>query len=168
MAKGLKLIGERYSLIVLIFFIPYVLFQPPATVVLRKVGPRRFLPAITILWGGCMIVRTPLPVAKPLLTSQGFGFVKKWDQMLGLRIILGVLEAGFFPGCAYLLSTWYTRFELQKRNAGFYLIGSMASAISGILAYGIMQMNGFANLSGWRWIFIVRTRIFISLLYLNE
>jgi hypothetical protein len=57
MAKGLKLIGNRSSLIVLIFFIPYVLFQPPATVVLRKVGPRRFLTAITLLWGGCMIVR---------------------------------------------------------------------------------------------------------------
>jgi len=75
--------------------------------------------------------------------------------MLGLRVILGVLEAGFFPGCAYLLSTWYTRYELQKRNAVFYLIGSLASAISGILAYGIMQMDGLGNLSGWRWIFVI-------------
>lgn len=140
MATGLKLIGDRYNLIVLIFFIPYVLFQPPATVVLRKVGPRMFLALITLLWGACMI---------------SFGFVKKWDQMLGLRVILGVLEAGFFPGCAYLLSTWYTRYELQKRNAVFYLIGSMASAISGILAYGIMQMDGLGNLSGWRWIFVI-------------
>lgn len=56
MAKGLNLIGARYSLITLIFFIPYVLFQPPATVVLRKVGPRKFLPLITVLWGACMIV----------------------------------------------------------------------------------------------------------------
>lgn len=47
MATGLKLIGDRYNLIVLIFFIPYVLFQPPATVVLRKVGPRTFLALIT-------------------------------------------------------------------------------------------------------------------------
>lgn len=140
MAKGLNLIGARYNLIVLIFFIPYVLFQPPATVVLRKVGPRVFLSLITLLWGACMIC---------------FGFVKRWDQMLGLRVILGVLEAGFFPGCAYLLSTWYTRYELQKRNAVFYLIGSMASAISGIMAYGIMQMDGLGKLSGWRWIFVI-------------
>jgi MFS family permease len=83
--------------------------------------------------------------------------------MLGLRIILGVLEAGFFPGCAYLLSCWYTRYELQKRNAVFYLIGSMASAISGILAYGIMQMDGLGNLSGWRWIFVVRFPSSVSL-----
>jgi MFS family permease len=87
---------------------------------------------------------------------QGFGFVKKWEDLVGLRVILGVLEAGFFPGSAYLLSCWYARYELQKRNAVFYLIGSMASAFAGILAYGLMQMHGLAGLEGWRWIFIVR------------
>jgi hypothetical protein len=51
MVVDLNLIGERYSIIVLLFFITYVLLQPPATVVLRKVGPRIFLPAITCLWG---------------------------------------------------------------------------------------------------------------------
>lgn len=66
-----------------------------------------------------------------------------------------MLEAGFYPGCVYLLSTWYPRFDLQKRNAGFYLIGSMASGWGGILAYGLMQMDGLQGLSGWRWIFIV-------------
>lgn len=75
--------------------------------------------------------------------------------MVGLRIILGVLEAGFFPGCVYLMSTWYSRFELQKRYSAFYLIGSGASAFAGILAYGLMQMHGLAGLEGWRWIFIV-------------
>jgi MFS family permease len=75
--------------------------------------------------------------------------------MMGLRVILGVLEAGFFPGCAYLLSTWYPRYDLQKRNAVFYLIGSMASAFAGILAYGFMQIGTHGGLAGWRWIFIV-------------
>jgi MFS family permease len=74
---------------------------------------------------------------------------------MGLRVILGILEAGFFPGCVYLLSTWYPRYELQKRNAAFYLIGSTASAFAGILAYGLMQMAGIGGLAGWRWIFIV-------------
>lgn len=82
--------------------------------------------------------------------------MKKWDQILGLRVILGVFEAGYFPGCAYLLSTWYTRYELQKRNAVFFLIGIMASALSGILAYGIVKMDGLGHLSGWRWLFVVR------------
>jgi hypothetical protein len=86
---------------------------------------------------------------------QGFGFTPNWTTLVGLRVILGVLEAGFFPCCAYLLSCWYPRYHLQKRNAVFYLIGSMASALSGILAYGLMQMQGLGGLAGWRWIFVV-------------
>jgi MFS family permease len=84
MGVDLKLIGERYSIIVLIFFISYVLLQPPATVVLRKLGPRVFLPSITILWGATMIC---------------FGFVKQWYELIPLRIVLGIFEAGFFPVC---------------------------------------------------------------------
>merc|ERR1712093_831691 len=82
----------------------------------------------------------------------GFGFPETWGPMIPLRLILGVLEAGFFPGCVYLISTWYTRYELQKRYSIFYLIGCLASACSGILAYGLMQMDGLADYSGWRWI----------------
>jgi len=165
MGVDLVLVGSRYSIIVLLFFITYVFLQPPATVILRKIGPRIFLPSITVLWGATMI---------------GFGFVKNWSQLIPLRLVLGVFEAGFFPGCAYLLSCWYPRYELQKRNAVFYLIGSMASAFSGILAYGISQMAGLGSgeglgqhygptklnptaprgiqpgLAGWRWIFIMQ------------
>lgn len=83
MGVDMVLIGERYSIIVLLFFITYVLLQPPATVVLRKVGPRIFLPLITLLWGMTMIA---------------FGFVRKWTDMIALRLILGIFEAGFFPG----------------------------------------------------------------------
>ncbi|EHY54185.1 hypothetical protein HRR83_008240 [Exophiala dermatitidis] len=166
MGVDLVLTGNRYSVIVLLFFITYVLLQPPATVVLRKVGPRIFLPTITLLWGITMIC---------------FGFVKDWSDLIPLRLVLGVFEAGFFPGCAYLLSCWYPRYELQKRNAVFYLIGSMASAFSGILAYGFSQLKNHGSgpkwwgqhygptaanptapsgilpgIAGWRWIFILQ------------
>ncbi|KAF2766555.1 MFS general substrate transporter [Teratosphaeria nubilosa] len=166
MSVDLKLIGNRYSLISLVFFISYILLQPPATVVLRKAGPRIFLPTITLLWGITMIC---------------FGFVTVWTTMLPLRVVLGIFEAGFFPGCAYLLSCWYPRFELQKRKAVFYLIGSLSSAFSGIMAYGFFKMNGLGDLgpaygqhygptkahphaasgimpgiAGWRWIFIMQ------------
>lgn len=83
MGVDLKLTGQRYSLIVLLFFITYVALQPPATVVLRKLGPRIFLPSIVVIWGAVMI---------------GFGFVKEWHTLLPLRLLLGIFEAGFFPG----------------------------------------------------------------------
>jgi hypothetical protein len=76
MTVDLKLIGARYNIITLIFFIPYVIFQPPATVVLRKVGPRVFLSAITLFWGATMIVMAPgrLPTRRDLTIDTGLRF----------------------------------------------------------------------------------------------
>ncbi|KAJ5241769.1 uncharacterized protein N7469_000096 [Penicillium citrinum] len=133
-------IGNRYSIVVLMFFVPYVLFQPPMTVLIRKIGPTIFLGTIVMTWAVIMI---------------GTGFVKNWGQLVGLRVLLGVLEAGYFPGCVYLLSCWYTRYDVQKRFSIFYLIGCVASALSGILAFGLMQLAGTHGLGGWRWIFIL-------------
>ncbi|PGH15941.1 hypothetical protein AJ79_02108 [Helicocarpus griseus UAMH5409] len=141
MRKDLDLLeGYRYSLITLVFFITYVVFQPPMTVMCRKIGPRIFLPGICLLWGAVVI---------------GLGFSKNWTTMVALRVILGILEAGYFPGCVYVLSTWYAKFEMARRYSVFYLIGSLGSALSGILAYGLMQLEGVEGLRGWRWIFII-------------
>ncbi|CRG87188.1 putative transporter C1002,16c [Talaromyces islandicus] len=132
--------NNAYSIVTLVFFIPYTIFQIPATATIRKIGPRLFLASIVLAWGATMI---------------GFGFAPNWSVLAGLRVILGCLEAGFYPGCIFLLSAWYCRYELHKRNAGFYLIGSFASGFGGILAYGFMQMDGLAGISGWRWIFVI-------------
>ncbi|KAL8860498.1 MAG: hypothetical protein Q9178_003157 [Gyalolechia marmorata] len=86
---------DRYSVITLVFFLTYVLFQPPTTILTRFFGPRIWLATITLLWGVTMI---------------GFGFVQDWTALVGLRLLLGVLESGFFPGVVYLLSTWYRRY----------------------------------------------------------
>ncbi|KAF2450491.1 MFS general substrate transporter [Karstenula rhodostoma CBS 690.94] len=143
---------SRYSVVTLVFFTTYIFFQPPSTVLIRKFGPRLHLSVITTAWGAVMI---------------GMGFVKDWQALAGLRVVLGILEAGFFPSCVYLLSTWYTRFDVGKRYSVFYMLGSLASACAGILAYGLMQLGGKASscavppckgragLTGWRWIFII-------------
>ncbi|KAH6873790.1 major facilitator superfamily domain-containing protein [Thelonectria olida] len=140
MSTELVLTGFRYNIANLVFFIPYILFQPPSTVLIRKIGPRLHLAAITMLWGGVMI---------------GMGFVQKFAELAALRVVLGLLEAGFFASCVYLLSTWYTRYEVGKRFSAFYLLGCVAAGSSGILAYGLMQLHGREGLTGWRWIFII-------------
>ncbi|PNS21545.1 hypothetical protein CAC42_904 [Sphaceloma murrayae] len=153
--------NNGYSITTLVFFISYILCQPPATVLTRKIGPRIFLSALAFGWGVVMI---------------GMGLISSWPQLAGLRVILGVFEAGYFPGAVYLLSTWYTRYEMGKRYAVFYIIGCVASAFAGILAFGLMQidarvMNYFPPgnrvipsrpisatnpiIYGWRWIFIL-------------
>lgn len=62
--------------------------------------------------------------------------------MIPLRLLLGAFEAGFFPSCLYLISTWYSRYEIHRRYSGFYLIGVLANGFAGVLAYGLMQMVG--------------------------
>jgi MFS family permease len=145
------------STVTLVFFTTYIVFQPPATVLTRKIGPRNFLAGLCMAWGAVMI---------------GMGFTNDWHALAACRVILGLFEAGFFPvgafpepgltmfvlylanaspqGCVYLLSTWYVRYDMGKRYSVFYLLGVVASAFSGILAFGLMQMNGLAGLGGWR------------------
>ncbi|KAI1344149.1 major facilitator superfamily MFS-1 [Xylariaceae sp. FL0016] len=134
------LVDNRYSIVTLVFFVTYIVFQPPSTVIVRKLGPRIHLSFITLAWGTVML---------------GMGFVQTHEALAALRVILGLFEAGFFPSCVYLLSTWYTRYEVGKRYSAFYVLGCVASACSGILAFGLMQLDGKGGLSGWRWIFIV-------------
>ncbi|KAL3471522.1 major facilitator superfamily domain-containing protein [Aspergillus californicus] len=140
MIEDLNLIGNRYSVIVLVFFTTYVVFQPPSTVLVRWLGPRIHLGGITFLWGVVMI---------------GMGFTQRWDQLAALRVVLGVLEAGFFPSCVYLLSTWYTRYEMGKRYGLFYAFGAVAGALAGLMAFGLVHLHGVRGMGGWRWLFIV-------------
>jgi MFS family permease len=133
-------IGSRYSILTMIFFIPYIIFQFPATIIIRRLGPALWLPSLVICWGAVTI---------------GMGFARTWTQALGCRVILGVLEAGYYPGCVYLLSCWYVRFEVQKRFSGFYLLALLASGFSNVLAWGLSEMKGLGGLNGWQWIFAI-------------
>jgi MFS family permease len=110
---------SKYSVVTLVFFTTYIVFQPPATVIVRYLGPRKFLSVIVVAWGAVMI---------------GMGFSNSFHTLAALRVVLGILEAGFFPSCVYLLSTWYTRYDIGKRYSVFYILGSLASACAGILA----------------------------------
>ncbi|KAL7276237.1 hypothetical protein RUND412_000773 [Rhizina undulata] len=133
-------VGSRYSIALLMFFIPYFIFELPSNIILRRVGAAVWLGTIALFWGGVMI---------------GMGFLHDWRLLVVCRTILGFCEAGFFPGCVYLISCWYIRYEVQKRLAGFYLISVLVGGFSSILAYGLMHMDGLGGLRGWRWIFII-------------
>lgn len=97
MTKDLHLsVENRYNLVALTFFIPYLIFEIPGTVLGRVIGPRLFLGGSCVLWG---------------IVSICIGLVQTWEQLVGLRVLLGLFEAGYFPVCVYLLSTYYTRCE---------------------------------------------------------
>lgn len=84
-----------------------------------------------------------------IVTLQGI--VQGYSGLLATRVMLGVAESGFFPAATYLVTTWYCRYEVQTRLAVFFSAASLAGAFSGLLAYGIQQMDGVGGLEGWRW-----------------
>ncbi|KAF6811815.1 major facilitator superfamily transporter [Colletotrichum sojae] len=140
MLDDLKLIGNRYSIVSLVFFTTYITFQPISIILARKVGPRAYFTGITMICGGIVM---------------GMGFLTHWHQLVALRVMLGALDAGFYPSCLYLLSTWYTRYEVGKRYSVFYILVCLATAFAGILAFGLTRLAGKGNLPGWTWIFLV-------------
>ncbi|KAK2789344.1 hypothetical protein FQN53_002186 [Emmonsiellopsis sp. PD_33] len=133
-------IGERYSIVLLVFFVTYFLFEIPSNLILRKVGAARWLSFVALSWGVVIL---------------GGGFVKSWEPMVAIRLLLGLFEAGFFPGCMYLISCWYQRYQVQQRIAWFYSVNVIANGFGSLLAYGIIRMDGLSGISGWRWIFII-------------
>lgn len=138
--KQLHLVGNQYNIALTMYFVPYCLFECPANLVLKKFRPSRWLPGITIVWG---IVMTLM------------GLVKTYPQLVGVRVCLGVAEAGLFPGVVYYLTLWYPRAMLQFRVGIFFGAASLAGAFSGLLAFAISFMSGTAGLLGWSWIFIL-------------
>lgn len=136
----LQLSGQEYNIALTMYFIPYCIFECPANLVLKRFRPSRWLPGITCLWGVIMTL---------------MGLVKSYPQLVGVRICLGVAEAGLFPGVVYYLSIWYPRHMLQLRIGLFFGAASLAGAFSGLLAYGISFMSGTRGLLGWSWIFIL-------------
>ncbi|RSL87266.1 hypothetical protein CDV31_016278 [Fusarium ambrosium] len=83
------------------------------------------------------------------------GFVQNYAGLLVCRVLLGVTEAGFFPGAILIVTNWYSWSEVGVRVALFYTSSALAGAFSGLLAYLIAKMDGVGGYEGWRWIFLL-------------
>ncbi|KAF1816253.1 MFS general substrate transporter [Eremomyces bilateralis CBS 781.70] len=138
--EDLKMTDGQYNWTLTVFFFTYCAFEVPSNMILKKMRPSIWLPAIMVAWG---IVMTLM------------GLVQNFTGLLLSRLFLGVAEAGLFPGVAYYITMWYCRHEAQTRQALFFSAASIAGAFSGLLAYAIAKMHGIAGLEGWRWIFIL-------------
>ncbi|KAE9961972.1 hypothetical protein BLS_001050 [Venturia inaequalis] len=120
---------------------------------IRKVD-WRLAPILGALYTICLVDRSNISVARISGLDEDVGLAK------GERASIAcALEGGFFPGCVYLISSWYKRSEVQKRLAGFYLMATLLSSFGNILAYGIIQIGNHTTWKGWRWIYIVEGAI---------
>ncbi|KAK7057569.1 MFS domain-containing protein [Favolaschia claudopus] len=140
-------VGTRFSIVVGVYFIPYTLFQLPSNLLLRKVSPRKLVSLCVISWGTAQLV---------------MGFATSWKVVAFLRAVLGAMEAGFFPSVVYIISTWYTRHEVQTRLAIFYVVAILIGGFSAFLAYAISLLSGKLGIAGWAWIFIIEGAVTVA------
>ncbi|KAK5148153.1 hypothetical protein LTR04_000703, partial [Oleoguttula sp. CCFEE 6159] len=116
--------GQDYNIALFIFFIPYILFEVPSNIIIKKVAPSTWLSLIMTLWG---------------IATVGQGLVKNFGSLVACRFLVGLFEAGLFPGCVYIISMYYQRMELQRRLSLFFCASILAGAFGGLLAIFIIE-----------------------------
>jgi ACS family tartrate transporter-like MFS transporter len=122
------------------FFLGYALFQVPANMILERVGARRWISLILLLWGAFS--------ASNAAVSGPAGFYT-------VRISLGLVEAGFYPGMILYLTYWFTKPYLGRLVAIFMAALPLANIVGGPLSSLILGMNGVLRLAGWQWLFLI-------------
>jgi MFS family permease len=125
------------------FYYPYMVFEPLATLALKRFNPNVWMSRIMITWGAISMCQAA---------------THNYAGILACRFFLGAAEAGFFPGVLFHLSFWYPVDRLPLRIAFFYACGMFSGTISGLVAFAISYMNGVAGLSGWRWVSLFRVK----------
>jgi MFS transporter, ACS family, tartrate transporter len=123
-----------------IFFLGYALFEVPSNVILARVGARRWIARIAITWG---------------LLACALAWVRTPTQFYTMRFLLGVAEAGFFPGVIYYLSQWVPTAYRARSHAAFMIAVPSAQIVGGPLGGALLGLEGVGGLTGWQWLFLI-------------
>ncbi|HEY4805118.1 MAG TPA: MFS transporter, partial [Paraburkholderia sp.] len=123
-----------------VFFVGYALFEVPSNLALHRVGARIWMCRIMVTWG---------------LISAAMAWVQSPASFYVLRFLLGVAEAGFFPGIIYYLTQWFPQSSRARAIGVFYFGAPLAFIFGGPLSGLLIDMHGTFGLAGWKWLFLV-------------
>ena len=123
-----------------LFFIGYFIFEVPSNLILHRVGARIWIARIMIVWG---------------VVSMAMMFIHSTTMFYVMRFLLGVAEAGFFPGVVLYLTCWYPHRERAGTIALFALGGVLAGVVGSPLSGAILGLHGIGGLAGWQWLFLL-------------
>jgi ACS family tartrate transporter-like MFS transporter len=140
MNKDLGLTSQVFGLGSGIFFLGYFLFEVPSTVILHRVGARFWIGRVMITWG---------------IVSIAMAFTRGPASFYVLRFLLGLAEAGFFPGIILYLSYWFPANHRSVVTAMFMAAAPAAGFIGSPISGALMQLNGLLGLRGWQWLFLI-------------
>lgn len=122
------------------FFAGYVMFQIPINIVLQRVGARRSICGLMILWG---------------IISSSMLFVRTPTQFYTLRFLLGVAEAGFFPGVIFYMRGWFPTSVRARAVALFMTAAPLSGVVGGPLSGALLGLHQRGGLAGWQWLFLI-------------
>jgi MFS transporter, ACS family, 4-hydroxyphenylacetate permease len=140
MNKDLGLNSAAFGLSVTVFYAAYTICEIPSNLALARFGARLWIARIMITWG--------FAAAATMLATGAW-------SLYGYRAIVGVAEAGFFPGMFLYLTYWFPRSCRARANALFTMGIPATIAIASTVSGAILQMDGFLGLAGWRWLFLL-------------
>jgi ACS family tartrate transporter-like MFS transporter len=123
-----------------LFFVSYAACEVPSNLLLYRVGARRWFARIMVTWG---------------LLAMGMMFVKTPLQFYVVRFLLGMAEAGFFPGVIFYLAQWFPAEMRARAISRFYISLPLASVFTGSIAGVLLGLAGKAGLAGWQWLFLI-------------
>ncbi|HSD91722.1 MAG TPA: MFS transporter [Methyloceanibacter sp.] len=123
-----------------IFFVGYILFEVPSNLALQRFGARIWIARIMISWG---------------IVATGMALVHNEASFYTLRLLLGIAEAGFFPGIILYLTYWFPVRELARIVSLFMAAIPLATVFGGPLSGALLEMHGLWGLAGWQWLFII-------------
>ena len=139
MKAQLNFSDSVYGLGAGIFFLGYFLFQVPSNIILERIGARRWIAALMILWG---------------FISSATLFVHSAHSFYAMRFLLGTAEAGFFPGVIFYLRQWFPPEVRAGVLALFATAGPVSGLIGGPISGALLDFNHHAGLAGWQWMFL--------------
>jgi MFS family permease len=140
MNEDLDLTGNRLNVAVTLFYVTYIAFEVPASIMLKKLRPSRLIPFFIIGWSAVII---------------GAAFIENYASLIATRLLLGAFESGIFPCLTLYLSMYYKPLEQARRVSYLFVASALSGAFGGLLAYGLTNFHGAKGLAGWRWLFLV-------------
>ena len=138
--RDLGLSDTQYGIGAGLFFLGYCLFEIPSNLILERVGARRWIARIMIGWG---------------IASMGMMFVYDATSFYAARIILGIAEAGFFPGIVLYLTYWVPAAERARTGALFMMAAPVSIIVGAPISAALLALDGWLGLRGWQWLFLI-------------
>ncbi|KAF9973025.1 hypothetical protein BGZ73_003775 [Actinomortierella ambigua] len=123
-----------------VFVLFFCLFEIPSNMIIRRLGAHRWIPFLMTMWGAATTCQI---------------FMHDRASFLVCRAMVGMFEAGYIPGIAIYLTSYYKRGEMAVRLSIFWGTLAIANSVAGLLAFGVLRMRGLGGLQGWKWLFLI-------------